>query len=76
LGHSRADATQSTYRARHVAGHERAVDLEDRHRQLAEVRERGVAGAEVVERELHAERVERVEILEAVRRLHHQRVAP
>ena len=40
------------------AGDERAVDLEDVDRELAEVAERGVAGPEVVDREPHAEGLE------------------
>ena len=40
---------------------ERAVDLQDLDRELLEVRERRVTGAEVVERETHAEAVELIE---------------
>ncbi len=43
------------------ARHERAVDLERLDREALEVRERRVPGAEVVDREVHAERAQRAE---------------
>ena len=41
------------------AGDERAVELELAHGEVAQVRERGVAGAEVVDRDEHADVAER-----------------
>ena len=52
------------------AGDERAVDLDRIDRKLAQERERRVAGAEVVEREVDAERSDALEVLEAVGDLH------
>ena len=40
------------------AAHEGLVDLQHVHREPPQVRERRVAGAEVVDRQLHAERLE------------------
>ena len=42
-----------------IAGDERAVDFESVDRELAQVGERAVAGAEVVDRDPHTERLER-----------------
>src|SRR5436190_13915214 len=47
--------------ARSEVAAERAVDLEDVDRQLTQASERGVADAEVVERQAHAERLELVQ---------------
>ncbi len=52
---------------------ERAVDLQLAHRQAAQVAQAGVAGAEVVDRELHAERLQRMQLAQARIGARHQR---
>jgi hypothetical protein len=51
---------------------ERAVDLETVHRQTLQIRERGVAGAEVVDGQAHADRLEGVQPVEHPRVVAHQ----
>ena len=49
----------ASFRVGHQVAHERLVDLQLRQRQALEIGERGVTGAEVVERETDAERTQR-----------------
>ena len=51
------------FRRRGDVGHQRAVDLDHVHRQPAQVAQARVAGAEVVERDLDAERTQRPQVL-------------
>jgi len=53
--------------------HERLVDLELVHREAVQIRERGVAGAEVVHRDAHAEGGELVQRADGVRGAVHDR---
>src|ERR1700733_3333323 len=46
------------------AADEGAIDLEDVNRKTMQIRQRGIAGAEIVDREAHAERLETVKALQ------------
>ncbi len=52
--------------------HETLVDFQPVERELREVAQRGVAGAEIVQRELHAHAAQRVQRLAGLDRIGHQ----